>query len=410
MIHTPQVFHFLVTLKSEAHKIRIIGVTILVIWCNLRDNLPMRADFDRVVVGAGLFGAYSALVLARKGLKVCLVEQGHEILGRASYVNQARLHTGLHYPRSLHTAIETKNYYEKFRIRYPSAIRDFQQIYAISRYNSKTNLNDFSNFISRLGIKVLEISPDIYFRKSSILGAFQVEEPTFDSLKLRKLFQDEIRSSPNIKVMLNSKVIGGAVDENDVELVLENGTVVVGAGLIIAAYAGINGIRSKLKLDVLPLTFEIADVHIVKVPQLLENLGFTVMDGPFWSLMPFGYTGFSSLTSVGLTPLAKSRNFPRFSCQNLRQDCSPSGLANCSTCSVRPKSNLEHISMQVALHLKDFNGFEPKQRLTTVKTILTSSEVDDSRPTVIKKEVSSNVWTIFSGKVTTLFDVEEGLS
>lgn len=370
----------------------------------------MRENFDRLVIGAGLFGAYSALVLARKGFKVCLVEQGEEILGRASFVNQARLHTGLHYPRSLHTAIEAKNYYEKFRIRYPSAIRDFQQIYAISRYNSKTSLNDFSDFIYRLGLEVQEISPDLYFRKSSISGAFQVEEPTFDSLELRKLFQQEIENSPNIKVMLNSKVIGGAVSENEVELLLENGYVLDGSGLIIAAYAGINGIRDKLKLDTLPLTFEIADVHLGKAPKPLENVGFTVMDGPFWSLMPFGKTGFSSLTSVGLTPLTKSRNFPRFSCQANRKDCSPSGLANCSTCSFRPKSNLEHILMQVSLHLKDFNGFEPKQRLTTVKTILTSSEVDDSRPTVIKKEVSSSVWTIFSGKITTLFDIEDGLS
>ena len=370
----------------------------------------MRENFERIVIGAGLFGAYSALVLARKGLKVCLVEQGEEILGRASYINQARLHTGLHYPRSLHTAIEAKNYYEKFRSRYPSAIRDFQQIYAISRYNSKTNINDFSDFISRLGLEVQEISSDLYFHKSSISGAFQVEEPTFDSLELRKLFKQEIEGSPNIKVMLNSKVIGGAVEQNEVELYLENGSVLHGAGLIIAAYAGINGIRDKLKLDLLPLTFEIADVHIGKVPQFFENVGFTVMDGPFWSVMPFGNTSFSSLTSVGLTPLVKSEKFPRFVCQTHRTDCEPFGLANCSTCSFRPKSNLDHILQQVSLHLKGFNGFESKQRLTTVKTILTSSEVDDSRPTVIKKEDSSSVWTIFSGKITTLFDIEEGLS
>lgn len=88
----------------------------------------MRENFERIVIGAGLFGAYSALFLARKGLKVCLVEQGEEILGRASYINQARLHTGLHYPRSLHTAIEAKNYYENFGV-------DIQVLFAIfNRY------------------------------------------------------------------------------------------------------------------------------------------------------------------------------------------------------------------------------------------------------------------------------------
>ncbi len=34
----------------------------------------------------------------------------------------------------------------------------------------------------------------------------------------------------------------------------------------------------------------------------LKNTGITVMDGPFFSLMPFGQTGLHSLTSVTFTP------------------------------------------------------------------------------------------------------------
>ncbi len=75
--------------------------------------------FDRVVVGGGLFGAFAGLTLARQGFSVCLIEQGHQLLNRASYVNQARLHTGLHYPRSLVTARETMLNYQKFRLLYP---------------------------------------------------------------------------------------------------------------------------------------------------------------------------------------------------------------------------------------------------------------------------------------------------
>jgi hypothetical protein len=368
-----------------------------------------RVAFDRVVIGGGLFGSFASLILARQGYSVCLIDQGHRLLDRASYVNQARLHTGLHYPRSLVTARETALYYQKFRSLYPSAVRDFRQIYAVSRYSSKTSSQDFIAFIARLGIDVKEVSPSLYFHESSVSSAFEVEEPTFDAAQLRNIFTEEIKVSPNITVLLGTKVIGGSINQDQSEVFLHDGRRLQTSGLVISAYAGINGLRKAFGLELLPLSFEIADVHIGRVPKRMRNLGFTVMDGPFWSLMPFGHTEFSSLTSVGLTPIDKSHGIPLFSCQTQRDDCSSVALANCSNCNYRPMSNLDHILQQVSLHLKGFHDFTLTDRLTTVKAILTSSEVDDSRPSLIQKEKNASVWTIFSGKVTTLLDIEKAL-
>lgn len=372
--------------------------------------VPMMPEyFDRVVIGGGLFGAYAALILSKRGYRVCLLEQGSELLGRASFINQARLHTGLHYPRSLDTAQESIIYFEKFRNSFPTAVRDFDQIYAISRYSSKTSGEEFLGFIQRLGIKVEEIPQTTYFHKSTVSHAFRVEEPTFDTKELRKILHAQIDCSLNITVQLNSKVIGGSIGDSVSTIQLDNGHVLSAGGIVIAAYAGINGVRELLRLERLPLSFEIADIHLGLVPPSLKNIGFTVMDGPFWSMMPFGHTNYSSLTSVGLTPLEKSRGLPIFSCQSKRDDCVPSGLADCNSCNFRPTSNFEHVQQQVSIHLKESIGFHNNVRLTTVKTVLTSSEVDDSRPTLIQKEKISNVWTIFSGKITTIFDIEEGL-
>jgi hypothetical protein len=380
-------------------------------YSGMMDNECMvKPHFDRIVIGGGLFGSFAALALAKRGLRVCLVEQGSELLGRASLINQARLHTGLHYPRSLDTAKESIVYYDKFRSSFPSAVRDFDQIYAISRYSSKTSGEDFLAFINRLDIKVQEIPQTIYFQKSTISHAFRVEEPTFDAEELRKILKERINASANITLRLNSKVTGGDIGNSFSTIQLDNGHALSGGGLVIAAYAGINGLREMFGLKKLPLSFEIADVFLGLVPDSLKNIGFTVMDGPFWSMMPFGHSNFSSLTSVGLTPIEKSNHFPIFSCQTKRLECVPSGLADCNSCDFRPTSNFEHIQQQVSMHLKDSIRFDDCARLTTVKTVLTSSEVDDSRPTLIEKENNLNVWTIFSGKITTIFDIEEGLS
>ena len=375
------------------------------------DNASMATEhFDRIGIGGGLFGTFAALALAKHGYRVCLVEQSSELFRRASFINQARLHTGLHYPRSLDTAQESIIYLEKFRSRFPTAVRDFSQIYAISRYSSKTSGEEFLNFIHRLNIKVQEIPQTTYFHNSTISPAFHVEEPTFDIDELRKIFMKQIQDSPNITVRFDSKVTSGSIGDSAVTIQLDIDHVISAEGLVIAAYAGINGIRGMFGLEALPLSFEIADIHLGVVPNSLKNIGFTVMDGPFWSMMPFGNSNFSSLTSVGLTPLEKSSGLPIFNCQTKRSDCVPSGLADCNSCNFRPTSNLEHIQQQVSLHLKEPTPFHNAHRLTTVKTVLASSEVDDSRPTLIQKEKKSNVWTIFSGKITTIFDIVEALS
>ena len=94
---------------------------------------------DRVIIGGGIFGLYAAYVLGRAGFSVVLLEKENLSLNRASRVNQARLHTGLHYPRSLLTARDSLGYYQRFREEFPDSVRDFKQIYAISDYNSQTS-------------------------------------------------------------------------------------------------------------------------------------------------------------------------------------------------------------------------------------------------------------------------------
>ena len=142
----------------------------------------------------------------------------------------------------------------------------------------------------------------------------------------------------------------------------------------------------------------------------LKRLGITVMDGPFFSIMPFGKTGLHSLTSVTFTP--HKTNFddlPSFDCQNLSDGfCSPSQLGNCNDCIARPETSWDYMSSLAKKYLRSEFGFDYQKSLFSMKPILKASEVDDSRPTVIKEFSSSPKFiSVLSGKINTIYDLEE---
>ena len=66
--------------------------------------------FDRIIIGAGLYGLYAALFCGRMKQKILVLEKDPEPFMRASYINQARVHQGYHYPRSLSTALKSAGF------------------------------------------------------------------------------------------------------------------------------------------------------------------------------------------------------------------------------------------------------------------------------------------------------------
>ena len=95
-------------------------------------------DYDVIIIGAGLYGLYSAELIGRVGgglssKKVLVLERDAAPFMRATYINQARVHMGYHYPRSYSTAIKSRNYFERFVEDYGFCIeKNFKKIYATS--------------------------------------------------------------------------------------------------------------------------------------------------------------------------------------------------------------------------------------------------------------------------------------
>ena len=365
--------------------------------------------FDKIIVGGGIFGSYAALKYAKKGYTVAIVEKDSSLLNRASKVNQARLHTGLHYPRSLLTAQSSPRHFHNFRKHFPDTVFDFPHIYGISSESSKTSTQGFKKLASQLNVHVDEINPSKYFLPGTIDGAFELSEPTFDVNSLRSVIKHQISLCSGIHQILNSNVTNGNINGGSIEIQINNSDKLFGKELVIATYASTNSVRSLFELEKLPLAYELTEVILGRACGELNNKGFTIMDGPFWSMMPFGATGPSSLTCVGITPVMRSQDNPKFSCQEKRISCTPENLKNCDDCNFKPQTTSVHQLQQMKKYLINAHEFKPTFSHHTIKTILRVTDADDARPTIVLRERNVPITTIFSGKLSTIFDLDEGL-
>lgn len=64
-----------------------------------------------------MYGLYSALFCGEKGQSVLVLECDPTPFRRATYINQARVHQGYHYPRLISTAMKSAGYFERFNVK-----------------------------------------------------------------------------------------------------------------------------------------------------------------------------------------------------------------------------------------------------------------------------------------------------
>ena len=99
-----------------------------------------------------------------------------------------------------------------------------------------------------------------------------------------------------------------------------------------------------------------------------------------------------------------------FSCQK-GTECSDKQLENCSSCPHKPQTAWPYMSHLANKYLKEEYGYTYVQSLYSMKPILKSSEVDDSRPTAIKVLSKEPTFiSVLSGKINTVYDLDAYLS
>lgn len=369
--------------------------------------------YDKIIIGAGIYGLYAALFCAKKGEKVVVLEKESEPFKRATYINQARVHMGYHYPRSYSTAIKSAGYFERFNKDYDfSILSDFNQVYATSTNFSWTNAEQFRKFCNSVNIMCDEVPTSKYFNNDMCDGAFLTKEYTYDAQILKKYFLDEISQYSNVEIKFNTNIDKINKLEDVYEIITDKKEIYTSGYVLNATYAGINQILNKLGYENFKIKYELCEIILCSVSEELKDVGITVMDGPFFSIMPFGKTGYHSLTSVTFTPHKTSYdNVPIFKCQEKSKGfCTKDNLGNCNKCPAKPESAWDYMSNLARKYLKSEYGFKYEKSLYSMKPILKASEIDDSRPTVIKQFSTSPTFiSVLSGKINTIYDLDEVL-
>lgn len=368
--------------------------------------------YDKIIIGGGLYGLYSALFCGRRHQKVLVLEYDQEPFMRATYINQARVHRGYHYPRSYSTAIKSAGYFQRFIEDYPFCIHSkFDQIYAISSDFSWTDSQQFQKFCKAAGIRCEEIAVSRYFKSGMCDGAFLTEEYTYDAQILKEYFLKELAALDNVTLQYRVRIRDIKEKAGSYEIRTETGEKFSSGFILNATYASVNQILHYLDYSPFPIKYELCEIILCDVGERLKEVGITVMDGPFFSIMPFGRTGFHSLTSVTFTPHVTSYEaLPTFKCQKLNRGCSPEQLGNCNLCPARPSSAWDYMSNLTEKYVLDEYHFTYRQSLFSMKPILKASEIDDSRPTVIRYFSRDPVFvSVLSGKINTVYDLEEVL-
>jgi glycine/D-amino acid oxidase-like deaminating enzyme len=341
--------------------------------------------FDALVIGGGLYGCDIAMQLRELGLEtVVLAERERGLLQRASYANQARVHNGYHYPRSIPTAERSRANFLNFVEEHAEAVLfDMVKVYAIAR-DSRVSANQFAAFCRRIGAFHQSAPARIHAMFDDVLveEVFLAQELSFNAAIMARRMEQRLRRAA-VDVRVGTTAIIQGSDEHGVTVDM-NGQRVRSRWVINCTYSGLGSIGISIRASI---KLELAELAMIRPPRELEGIGVTVMDGPFFSIMPFPALGAHSLSHVRYTPHQEA------------------GLGNEGALSPN-RSNAIYMQRDAQRFLPALARCEYLRSIFETKAILARNEGDDGRPILIERSTENpRVISVLGAKIDNIYDV-----
>lgn len=361
-----------------------------------------------VVVGGGFFGMYIAEHFAKAGHDVSLYEKEANFMSRASFNNQARVHNGYHYPRSILTALRSRISFPRFVDEFKSCVdSDFEKYYLICSQLGKVTATQFLKFCERIGASCEQAPSHMQKLVNPTLvdACFSVREYAFDAHKLRDVMIDRLQAS-SARHRVGISVDKVCKHNNGLMVSLSN--VTSGAQEEIYAdhvfnctYSHINSILTNSSIELIPLKHEMTEMCLVDVPDELKKVGLTMMCGPFFSVMPFPSAGLHSFSHVRYTP-----HYEWFDQIN-----SPYVDSHKKFDTDQKNSAWKYMQKDAMRYLPILGECQYERSLWEVKTLLPRSESDDSRPILFKPHHGLRGFhCVMGGKIDNVYDALDAIS
>jgi len=174
-----------------------------------------------------------------------------------------------------------------------------------------------------------------------------------------------------------------------------------------ATYSRINHLLINSGATMIPAKLELTEMALIEPPPELNGAAVTVMDGPYFSMMPYPSRRCHPDASAGLFTLSHVRYTPHCSWHDRPGD------AITTVDDPRRGRTSRHVHM-----VRDAERYLPVMRssryvdsLWEVKTLMPRSEQDDSRPILLRRsDEHPSCLTVLGAKIDSVYDVEEALT
>ncbi len=361
--------------------------------------------YDLLLLGGGFYGAVIAAYARRlqPKWKVAVIERGTALMQRASTNNQARIHNGYHYPRSFTTAFRSRINLPRFVADWRHCVRtDVLKVYAIAQSLSKVTARQFERACAAVGadLQPADAAVRALFEPRLVQGIYQVEEHIFDAAKLAaQVHTDLLREGVDVFLQTRATALSRAGRHGlQVECETKAGALACQAPRVFnCTYSQLNHFGGSFVPVAQPLKHEIAEMALLEVPEGLQNMGITLMDGPFFSLIPYPSRGLHTLSHVRYTPHRNWLDRPGRDPYAQLRDAPPASRAD--------------------RMLRDARRFLPclaqarhVDSLFEVKTVLQKNEEDDGRPILLQEHAElPGLCSVLGGKIDNVYDILEML-
>jgi hypothetical protein len=149
----------------------------------------------------------------------------------------------------------------------------------------------------------------------------------------------------------------------------------------------------------IPAKHELTELALVTPPPALAGAAVTVMDGPFFSLMPYPSRALFSLSHVRYTPHCTWT------------DAAGTPIADGDLALAGRASRYLHMVRDAERYLPAMRTTRYVDSLWEMKTLMPRSEQDDSRPILLRRSAECpSCLSVLGAKIDSVYDVEDALA